>query len=964
MKKTASLFVLFAFLGPIFLSSGTNAQEVVESGGITIIRSEPINLWNRETWEWWASIKEVYLSWDNEFVNLSEISTWDVCGEWYRLITKEDWDSLWELVSSGVVEQQCPNLWWCRSYFNSILSRWNDFNLYSLDFIYTMKFGLFQHFDYIDARRLNVCEIWDNGPYCNYYRHMFITSDDRADFWIYYIPSINSFNKLGLSYNYEWSSWMYYIDNIEKIQKYEPLLCIWEEVPELTSEITFVNEENGFKYKTEIWWWGRLSQSVIDYINQNNEWYVWFSDVNMIDLENEEFKYNTILYGYKPISKENITYKWPYNIENRKNNEIIVTIKEISIDTDKELNMLNLFATDDICGTWFHFFRADRSYWEGNENWETDPLIWQKVPLSKLDLFLDNINNYSYKLVNNFPNYSYALGFLLLMNVESSISFWEFDIMWEIRKNFSIAEPSSENSADIKNYVNPRRNFFADISVSNEHDAETWEYRIVVWEEVNSPDGTFWSDWKDFLCVSDEVMQLESEVVFINEDNNFEYRTRMSSWGKVSQEDLDYINEENSDYLWYVADVVDIDIENEGFDYNTVVTARKPVEIKDTEKGEVVKLKSVQNSPYFADDFDEYEDEVTWFYDREDVCGQKYHIITWEELTDLIMSWNLSEDEYNWWGDNTLTYCVSDPYVIVTFKNEDSQSEYEIYVEKWNTLKSWDINKITKNNTWYEWYDGDILINLTWTVFNNKVTLYASKIKESDNNQSHSSGWGWWGGWSSKSDTDKKTETQTWSQNNSDVETQDNQKNTDTQTDWNISDKGWESQNNTQQWQQYSEEFQQAYKFAKWNWITTMPTIQDAKMNQKLTRIQMAKMLSQYAINVLWKTPDTTKSIKFKDVTEKMNSDYDNWVSLAYQLWIMWINMKNNKFRPNDEVTRGEFATALSRLLYNTQDWTWKAKYYEPHIAKLLNEWIITNPDPRMKELRGYVMIMLMRSEN
>ena len=459
-------------------------------------------------------------------------------------------------------------------------------------------------------------------------------------------------------------------------------------------------------------------------------------------------------------------------------------------------------------------------------------------------------------------------------------------------------------------------------------------------------------------------MQLESEVVFINEDNNFEYRTRMSSWGKVSQEDLDYINEENSGYLWYVADVVDIDIENESFEYNTVVTARKPIEIKDTEKWEVVKLKSVQNSPYFADDFDEYEDEVTWFYDREDVCGQKYHIITWEELTDLIMSWNLSEDEYNWWGDNTLTYCVSDPYVIVTFKNEDNQSEYEIYVEKWNTMKSWDINKITKNNTWYEWYDGDVLINLTWTVFNNKVTLYASKIKESDNNQSHSSGWGWWGGWSSKSDTDKKTETQTWSQNNSDVETQDNQKNTDTQTDWNISDKGWESQNNTQQWQQYSEEFQQAYKFAKWNWITTMPTIQDAKMNQKLTRIQMAKMLSKYAINVLWKTPDTTKSIKFKDVTEKMNSDYDNWVSLAYQLWIMWINMKNNKFRPNDEVTRGEFATALSRLLYNTQDWTWKAKYYEPHIAKLLNEWIITNPDPRMKELRGYVMIMLMRSAN
>jgi hypothetical protein len=38
----------------------------------------------------------------------------------------------------------------------------------------------------------------------------------------------------------------------------------------------------------------------------------------------------------------------------------------------------------------------------------------------------------------------------------------------------------------------------------------------------------------------------------------------------------------------------------------------------------------------------------------------------------------------------------------------------------------------------------------------------------------------------------------------------------------------------------------------------------------------------------------------------------------------MWQNMSNNKFRPNDEVTRAEFATALSRLLYNTDEWEYK----------------------------------------
>jgi hypothetical protein len=135
-------------------------------------------------------------------------------------------------------------------------------------------------------------------------------------------------------------------------------------------------------------------------------------------------------------------------------------------------------------------------------------------------------------------------------------------------------------------------------------------------------------------------------------------------------------------------------------------------------------------------------------------------------------------------------------------------------------------------------------------------------------------------------------------------------------------------------------------------------------MEGPLTRIAMAKMLSYYAINVLWLKPDETRVNKFNDVSDQMDAEYNNAVSLAYQLWIMWINMPNNKFRPNDEVTRAEFATALSRMIYLTSDWEYKstAKYYIHHMEKLVEEWIITKDDPNMKELRGYVMIMLMRS--
>ena len=50
----------------------------------------------------------------------------------------------------------------------------------------------------------------------------------------------------------------------------------------------------------------------------------------------------------------------------------------------------------------------------------------------------------------------------------------------------------------------------------------------------------------------------------------------------------------------------------------------------------------------------------------------------------------------------------------------------------------------------------------------------------------------------------------------------------------------------------------------------------------------MAKMLSQYAINVLGKEPDTTKVVPtFPDVSAQLDADYNNGVTLAYQLGIM-----------------------------------------------------------------------------
>ncbi len=156
-------------------------------------------------------------------------------------------------------------------------------------------------------------------------------------------------------------------------------------------------------------------------------------------------------------------------------------------------------------------------------------------------------------------------------------------------------------------------------------------------------------------------------------------------------------------------------------------------------------------------------------------------------------------------------------------------------------------------------------------------------------------------------------------------------------------------------------ELEEAYNFACLNEITTIKEgIKYANFEWNLTRIAMAKMLSNYAINFMWKVPANIIVPKFDDITPELNEQYNWWVELAYQLWIMWINMKNNKFRPFDSVTRAEFATSLSRLIYWIEDWD--DVYYSTHINMLKNWWVITNDNPNLIESRWYVMLMLYRS--
>lgn len=87
----------------------------------------------------------------------------------------------------------------------------------------------------------------------------------------------------------------------------------------------------------------------------------------------------------------------------------------------------------------------------------------------------------------------------------------------------------------------------------------------------------------------------------------------------------------------------------------------------------------------------------------------------------------------------------------------------------------------------------------------------------------------------------------------------------------------------------YSDEWVVAYNWAKQDTVglTNKPTIETAGMEDKLTRVVLAKMMAKFAINVLHREPDTSKTCKFKDVSEKLDADYGYGVTEACQLGLM-----------------------------------------------------------------------------
>jgi hypothetical protein len=74
----------------------------------------------------------------------------------------------------------------------------------------------------------------------------------------------------------------------------------------------------------------------------------------------------------------------------------------------------------------------------------------------------------------------------------------------------------------------------------------------------------------------------------------------------------------------------------------------------------------------------------------------------------------------------------------------------------------------------------------------------------------------------------------------------------------------------------YSAELEGAYEYAFNMGVTTQSSIENADMYGTLTRVALAKMISNYVLELGLQTPDTSKTCNFTDVSSALDTQYAN----------------------------------------------------------------------------------------
>ena len=186
-----------------------------------------------------------------------------------------------------------------------------------------------------------------------------------------------------------------------------------------------------------------------------------------------------------------------------------------------------------------------------------------------------------------------------------------------------------------------------------------------------------------------------------------------------------------------------------------------------------------------------------------------------------------------------------------------------------------------------------------------------------------------------------------------------------TSESWNATTENQNSmQESSNTFQEFSSEILTAYQRAFKNNITTLAPLENANPDWMVIRGHLAKMVVNYALNVLGRTlPEKIPSTcSRKDGSNARESEeIKDYAIKSCSLGLMGIDMEY--FQPNALVSRAQFGTILSRLL-RQNTYAGGSPYYAKHLQALKESGImiqIDTPEAR-NELRQRVRLMLMRS--
>lgn len=202
--------------------------------------------------------------------------------------------------------------------------------------------------------------------------------------------------------------------------------------------------------------------------------------------------------------------------------------------------------------------------------------------------------------------------------------------------------------------------------------------------------------------------------------------------------------------------------------------------------------------------------------------------------------------------------------------------------------------------------------------------------------------------------------------------TQDNDEDSDNSTDSNSNntlntDKD-ESENDNSNWSEWKidlDDLMNVYLWALDNWITTWKSLEEALPDGYITRWEMAKLVVDFVVDVLWReVPSEIPSQCTRwDEKEWESEEMGEYARKSCALWLMGIYMKN--FKSKKLLDRAEFGTIVSRILwwekFNIPHATMENKYYVKHLNEVKKKNLITKIDnpQQIKELRKWIWMVL-----